>query len=96
MIQFLLWKQSLDPERFAAFHPKLSPALTRLAAPTVSPQELSPSPQNDSSGGSSPLEPQQIPEPSALLLAACLVGWGIYWRRRAAASQRNVPRRVAD
>ena len=36
MIDYLLWRQSLNPVRFTANHPKLSPALSQLL--TSSPQ----------------------------------------------------------
>ena len=41
-IQFLLYKQSLDPARFAHYHPKLSPALDRLSASPTAAQVLTP------------------------------------------------------
>lgn len=31
MVNFLLWKQNLDPTRFARYHPRLAPALHRIA-----------------------------------------------------------------
>jgi PEP-CTERM motif len=77
MIQYLLWKQSIDPTRFAANHPDLSPALTKIA--DTSPQEINPSPP--STGGSG-TEPQTIPEPGSLLVTLGLAGWAVYWRRR--------------
>jgi hypothetical protein len=50
MVAYLLWKQSLDPTRFAYYHPKLSPALDKVRAETppttttsVAPQGLNPS-----------------------------------------------------
>jgi hypothetical protein len=82
IVQFLLWKQSQDPARFARFHPVLSRALTRLSSlPTTAPQQLTPPPPSPS-GGPPIVQPQQIPEPSALLVALGLVGFGIYRRRR--------------
>ena len=35
MIDYLLWRQSLNPVRFTANHPNLSPALESIAAPAV-------------------------------------------------------------
>ncbi len=32
MVAYLLWKQSLDPTRFAFYHPKLAPALDKIHA----------------------------------------------------------------
>ena len=34
MIQWLLWKQSVDPARFAFYHPHLAPALNKITATT--------------------------------------------------------------
>jgi hypothetical protein len=82
MVQFLLWKQNLDPERFASFHPKLAPALTKLTTPTTAPQQLIPPTSTTPGSGLPPPEPQRIPEPSSLLVAFGLIGWGIYWGRR--------------
>ena len=31
MIEYLIWRRSLDPTRFASYHPNLSPALARVA-----------------------------------------------------------------
>jgi hypothetical protein len=89
MVRFLLWKQSLDPTRFAYYHPKLAPALHKIArsAPTA-PQLLGPPPASSSSGALPPAEgnssgcsPSPVPEPSTLLLALGMAGWGI-WRAR--------------
>ncbi len=90
MIQFLLWKQSLDPTRFAFYHPNLAPALTKLSStPTTGSQQVGNPPtttttSNTGTGktGSSPVEGQQIPEPSAWLLALTITGCGLWWRRR--------------
>jgi hypothetical protein len=91
MIQFLLWKQSLDPTRFARYHPKLSPALHRIARwHTSAPPLVIPTPTT--SGGTAtsnsspptppPTEPQNLipdstPEPSSMLIAAALAAWAV-------------------
>jgi hypothetical protein len=98
MVHYLLWKQSLDPTRFAFYHPKLAPALDKIirATPTA-PQELIPPSVTSSSGTPSTttnetpappsipseqgLNPPPAPEPSTLLLALGMAGWGI-WRSR--------------
>jgi hypothetical protein len=41
MVNFLLWKQSIDPPRFAHYHPTLAPALHRIALARSSPKLLS-------------------------------------------------------
>jgi hypothetical protein len=77
MLQFLLWKQSLDPTRFAYYHPKLAPALTKIAStPTTGSQQVGNPP--GSGGGPHP----SVPEPSAWLLALSITGCGLWWRHR--------------
>jgi len=80
MVQFLLWKQSLDPTRFALYHPKLSPALTKLKNPTTGSQQVGNPPP--ATGGNHPA----VPEPSAWLLALTLTGWGLWSRHRSGKS----------
>jgi hypothetical protein len=86
MIQWLLWKQSVDPTRFAHYHPNLSPALTKLSTtPTTGSQQVGNPPTTSTStstGGSSPVQGQQIPEPSTWLLALTITGCGLWWRHR--------------
>lgn len=62
MIDYLLWRQSLDPKRFAAYHPNLSPRLAQLLnGPTlpsgVPPPTYTPVPQTAAS-------PQSLMAPS--------------------------------
>jgi len=82
-IEFLVYKQSLDPARFAHYHPKLSPALDRLSASPTAAQTLNPdSPTTSTGGTTAPLtEAQQIPEPATWLLAIGMAGWGAWCRR---------------
>jgi len=96
-VQYLLHKQSLDPARFAHYHPKLSPALDKLSAAPTAAQVLTPGQTTTSTGGTTtstggtttptggtttPLtEGQEIPEPATWLLALGMAGWGV-WRRR--------------
>lgn len=73
MIDYLLWRQSLNPARFARNHPRLSPALTQLLrVPTViggtPPPSILPVPQSQVSPqtvtGPAPVSPrpQTIPQ----------------------------------
>ena len=94
MVAYLLWKQSLDPTRFAFYHPKLAPALDKIlkATPTapVAPQELNP--PSTSTPGDTPSTPSTTtseqglnppaPEPSTLLVALGMAGWSIWQARR--------------
>jgi hypothetical protein len=111
MIDYLLWRQSLNPTRFARNHPNLSPALTQLLntptlPPNVPPPTFTPVPQTAVSPQTvvppqtlvsphtltppAPLTPPlsqtvippAVPEPNSLILAAGMVGWGLWWRRR--------------
>jgi hypothetical protein len=98
MIDYLLWRRSLNPTRFSSNHPNLSPALAQLLTsptipPTVPPPTYTPVPQTATAPQvvSAPLTsaaqtvaPPAVPEPSSLLLAAAMTGWGIWWRRRIA------------
>jgi hypothetical protein len=92
MIEFLLWKQSIDPTRFAHYHPKLAPALHRISlarSETTTTQAIAPS--TGSGGTTSPstpvvppptTEPQNLiptpsPEPGTLLIAAGMATWAV-------------------
>jgi hypothetical protein len=93
MVNFLLWKQSIDPTRFAHYHPKLAPALHRIELARSSPTLVSHVwPATTGSGGTSTapsppsttpttspqnLIPGAAPEPSTLLLAACMTAWAV-------------------
>jgi hypothetical protein len=85
-IHFLLWKQSLNPTRFARFHPRVAVALDRMSATPVAARVItpstSPSPPPPPATPPPVLEGQQIPEPAPWLLAAGMAGWGAWWRRR--------------
>jgi PEP-CTERM motif len=87
MIDFLLWKQSLDPTRFDLYHPKIGPAIDKLVN-TPPTQVQSSAPTTTSTSSTSPSEGQTIsppgtetPEPSTWLVAIGMAGWAL-WRRR--------------
>jgi hypothetical protein len=106
MIDYLLWRRSLKPERFDANHPRLGPTLNQLLSfsptPVITPPvttplpAYSPVPQSTPTSTSpqivtpppvvitppEPAAPTPIPEPSSVLLATGMLGWGIWWRRR--------------
>ena len=97
MIDYLLWRQSLDPQRFAANHPNLSPALAQLlntpSLPAgVPPRPTRPFPSQPSRRRPYPVPPPPtaapgplppaVPEPSSLLLAVTMTGLGLLWRHR--------------
>jgi PEP-CTERM motif len=90
MIEYLEWRRSLDPTRFTSYHPNLSPALAQLLSsrslPTNPPSPTAPQVlSNPATPSAAPkVFPPAVPEPSSLLLAAAMTGWGIWWRRRIA------------
>jgi hypothetical protein len=87
-IRFLLWKQSLNPTRFARFHPHVALALDRISAYPTQAAMLPPitpttNPTPGSGGtGQPPTEAQQIPEPSTWLISLGMAGWGAWWHQR--------------
>ena len=97
MIEYLEWRRNLDPTRFTFYHPNLSPALAQLLSSpslpiSVPPPTYTPVPQTapqDLSDPAAPsaaqtVSPPSVPEPSSLLLAAAMTGWGIWWRHQMA------------
>jgi hypothetical protein len=85
MVDFLLWKQSLDPARFARYHPKVAPILNRISTASLGSQTIAPT--TSTSTGTTPItQPQTltptVPEPGPWLLALGMSGWGLWWRRR--------------
>ncbi len=93
MVNFLLWKQSLDPPRFAHYHPSLAPVLHRVRLARSSPHLVSHEVAAATNpGGSTPptstpstqpttspgnLHPPTAPEPGMLLIAAGLTAWAV-------------------
>ncbi len=90
MIEYLEWRRSLDPTRFTSYHPNLSPALAQLlSSPSLPPgvpeptsTPVTPSSTTVTPTGAQTVSPPAVPEPSSLLLAAAMTGWGIWWRQR--------------
>ena len=89
MVEFLLWKQSLDPARFARYHPHVAPILNRISAASLVSQTIAPA--TPTTTGTTPdttpvTQPQTLtpcrPEPGPWLLALGMTGWGLWWRRR--------------
>ena len=94
-VQFLLWKQSLDPTRFARNHPHVAPVLSRIVTTASSQVTPTPTTSTPTTSSTTPItEPQTlaptVPEPAAWLLALGMTGWGLRWRLR----QRAVDARV--
>jgi hypothetical protein len=99
MVKFLLWKQAIDPPRFAHYHPRLAPALHRIRMERSSALASHFGTTTAGSGGgtsstpststTSPvtsaqnLAPPAVPEPGMLLVAAGMTGWFVRRRYRA-------------
>jgi hypothetical protein len=86
-VEFLLWKQSLDPERFARFHPRVSPMLDKISSANLTPQVIPVPTPTGPTDTTTPVTQAQsltapVPEPGPLLLALGMTGWGLWWRRR--------------
>ncbi len=84
-VQFLLWKQSLDPARFDRNHPHVAPILNRISSESLVSQTPTPT-TTPTTPDTTPLtQPQTVtaavPEPGSWLLALGMTGWGL-WRRR--------------
>ncbi len=80
-VDYLLWKQARDPARFAYYHPRLAPILTQMRSPVITPS-VAPTPPP-----STPLvEPQQVPEPTGILVGLMLAGFARVWLARKRAS----------
>jgi len=84
-VKFLLWKQSLDSARFARFHPHVAPILNRISTSNLATQ-VTQNPTTTPSSTTPLTQPQTltpaVPEPAPFILAACMTGWGLWWRRR--------------
>jgi hypothetical protein len=98
VVQFFLYKQSLDPARFDHYHPRVAAAIakieTELAKTATTPAtstSTSSTPPNDqaqqitppaNSGSSTDVTP--VPEPATILLTIGMTGYAVWWRRRRA------------
>jgi hypothetical protein len=87
MIDYLLWRRSLNPQRFDFFHPRLGPSLGNHADPPVTvsvPQNLVPT--TPTTPPLIPAVPQTIepnvPEPSTFVIGLLMGVWGVCSRRR--------------
>ena len=107
MIDYLLWRRSLNPKRFTANHTRLSPALAQLlnapsTPPGVPPPTFTPVPQSTTPTTTTPIAtapqtvsgppplvppatqvaPVAVPEPASYIIAAAMIGCGLWCRRR--------------
>jgi hypothetical protein len=104
MIDYLLWRRSLDPQRFLLNHPSLSPALAQLVdtpalpitppTPTATPGTQTAVGPQTVSGPPAPIAsssalPPAVPEPSSLLLAVTMTALGLFFRHRLARAHQS-------
>jgi hypothetical protein len=96
VVQFFLYRQSLDPARFDHYHPRVGAAMTKIKAelaaqsttpPTTATTSTATTPTDQAQSltppaSSSPPPENSIPEPATLLLATGMVGYALWWRRR--------------
>jgi hypothetical protein len=85
-VQYLLWRQSLNPLRFNRWHPQMVPYLN--LPPTtcpcsctpckpITPQQVHKPPRTVTPGV---ITPPSTPEPNTVLISLCLIGSGCLWR----------------
>ncbi len=78
MVAYLKWRHSLNPARFARFHPQLAEWIVRDIIIRGIPKPPTPNP---TPGGVNPPPPPQVPEPSTFVIAGVLVFSGLCMRR---------------
>ncbi len=82
IVQYLMWRRSLNPARFDFYHPRLGPILQQnlitSVPPTVGGEKITP-PTPPVTPPDNP--PPQVPEPSSLAIAVMLVS-AAAWARR--------------
>ncbi len=89
VVQFFMFRQSVDPARFDHYHPRIAKALSKIegeiATPTTTtttmtttatPASTSPTDQAQQ------LAPAAVPEPATLFVTLGMVGYALWWRRR--------------
>lgn len=92
-VQYLLWRQNLNPIRFNRWHPQMAPYLSNLPPiknvcpcactppKTIKPQQQHTPGKTPRPGEISPPGPS-VPEPNTLLISLALIGSGCLWRYR--------------
>jgi hypothetical protein len=86
VVQFFLFKQSLDPARFDHFHPRVAAAMSKIKAEMATatpatatvPSTTTSSPNDQAQQ----LTPPAVPEPATLFLTIGMAGYALWWRRR--------------
>lgn len=78
-VQYLLWRQGRNPERFNFYHPQLGPVLQQLPPPVAPPTPPINPPAPEIIN---PPPDPVVPEPSTLLVSVVLLGAALWWRGR--------------
>jgi hypothetical protein len=88
VVNFFLYKQSLDAKRFDHYHPEVAKALAKIEAQLINPTTVtSPTTATTATSATSPtdqaqqLTPSVVPEPTTLFLTFGMAGYAV-WRRR--------------
>jgi hypothetical protein len=97
VVQFFIYKQSLDPARFDHYHPRVAVAIGKIEAelaktattPATSTSTSTSTPPTDQAqqitppgtSGSSS-DVAAVPEPATILLTIGMAAYAVWWRRR--------------
>jgi hypothetical protein len=84
VVQFFLYRQSVDPARFDHYHPKVAAAIDRIKAEEATATTTSPSTTTPPTDQAQELNPTAVPEPATLFLTVGMAGYAFWWRRRRA------------
>ena len=88
VVQFFLFKQSLDPPRFDHFHPKVAASLAKIKSemvtPTTSTSTVPTTSTTTPTDQAQQLTPPTVPEPATWLLTFGMAGYALWSRRRRA------------
>ena len=81
VVQFFLYRQSVDPARFDHYHPKVAVAIDKIKAEeaTLTPATTTTTSPTDQA---QELNPTAVPEPATLFLTIGMAGYAFWWRRR--------------
>jgi hypothetical protein len=95
VVQFFLYKQSLDPTRFDHYHPNIAVALAKIKHEMA---RIATTPATSTSTSTTPIDQAQqitppgssgsssdvaaVPEPATIFLTIGMAGYAVWWRRR--------------
>lgn len=91
VVQFFLYRQSLDPARFDHYHPRVAAALSKIeseaATASTTPATSSTTPTDQAQQITPPSSPasspgvETVPEPATILLTVGMAAYAVWWRR---------------